>query len=277
MTKPTTDKNNVVPLPDRRAMEGILKGLSARREPSVLDEAQDIMYRAWESGNAIERIELAERALQVCADCADAWVLLAEESANTLDKALDNYRKGVAAGERALGESAFEEDKGHFWGLLETRPYMRACLGLAQCQWDKGERDAAIRRYQRMLILNPNDNQGVRQLLLGCLMDERRHDEAEALILEYPEEWSACWHFSRALLVYRYEQDTENSRTYRAQALKCNKHVPAYLAGKRRLPKYPPEYVGLGDKNEAIAYAMDNRQAWLGSPGAIPWLLKGKS
>jgi hypothetical protein len=30
----------------------------------------------------------------------------------------------VAAGERSLGPKAFEEDAGHFWGILETRPYM---------------------------------------------------------------------------------------------------------------------------------------------------------
>jgi len=29
--------------------------------------------------------------------------------------------KGVEAGERALGKEAFERDRGHFWGVLETR------------------------------------------------------------------------------------------------------------------------------------------------------------
>ncbi|MCF6210261.1 MAG: tetratricopeptide repeat protein [Gammaproteobacteria bacterium] len=274
MAKKTPD--NIIKIPDRRAMENLMKPFGRASQDSALDEAQEIMYQAWESGDPAERVELAERALQVSADCADAWTLLAEESADSLPQALAYYQKAVEAGERALGSQAFEEDKGHFWGLLETRPYMRASLGLAQCLWEKGDRNAAIQRYQQMLELNPNDNQGVRQTLLGCLMDEKRHDEAEVLILAYPDDWSACWRYARALIAYRYEQDTKNSRDYRKQALESNKHVPAYLAGKRKMPKYLPDYVGVGDKNEAIAYVLDNRQAWLDTPGAIPWLLKGK-
>ncbi len=243
---------------------------------SVLGEAQELMYQAWESNDPVERVELAGQALQKSEDCADAWILLAEESAVNLPQALEYYQKGVEAGERALGKQAFEEDKGHFWGLLETRPYMCASLGLAQCLWEKGERDVAIRRYQQMLELNPNDNQGVRQILLGCLIDEKRHDEAEALIRKYPEDWSASWKYARALLAYRHGQDTKDSRDYRKQALESNRYVPAYLAGRRKMPKYSPDYVGIGDKSEAIAYVLDNRQAWLDTPGAIPWLLKGK-
>lgn len=33
---------------------------------------------------------------------------------------------------------------GHFWGILETRFYMRARAGLAEALWELGERDAAI-------------------------------------------------------------------------------------------------------------------------------------
>lgn len=233
-------------------------------------------YQAWESPDPAERVDLAKRALQISADCADAWVLLAEESAGGLAKALKYFRNGVAAGERALGPEAFEEYMGCFWGVLETRPYMRASEGLAYCLWAEGERKSAIERLQLMLKLNPNDNQGVRHVLLGFLMEERREAEAEALIQQYSEDWSACWKYARALLAYRREQDSESSREFRRLAIETNKHVPAYLSGKRKLPRYQPDYVGLGDKNEAIAYVFDNRKAWLDTPGAIPWLLKGK-
>ncbi|MDQ7839848.1 MAG: hypothetical protein RDU83_02330 [bacterium] len=66
-------------------------------------------------------------------DCANAHVLLAEESARTLEQARGLCAQGAAAGKRALGERAFKEDAGHFCGILETRPYMRARAGLTQC------------------------------------------------------------------------------------------------------------------------------------------------
>lgn len=105
--------------------------LPPRLPATALERAQDLMYQAWEATGPM-RVKLARQALEISPDCADAYVLLAEETARTPEEALDLYTKGVAAGERALGKKYFEENAGHFWGLLETRPYMRARLGLAQ-------------------------------------------------------------------------------------------------------------------------------------------------
>ncbi|HEV2642619.1 MAG TPA: hypothetical protein VGT98_07930, partial [Candidatus Elarobacter sp.] len=65
----------------------------------------------------------------ISSDCADAYVLLAEETARTAGAARKLYEQGVAAGERALGPNYFRNEVGSFWGLLETRPYMRATPG----------------------------------------------------------------------------------------------------------------------------------------------------
>jgi tetratricopeptide (TPR) repeat protein len=144
-------------------------GIPAGRAVTPLEEAQDLMYEAWDATGA-RRAQLARKALEISPDCADAYVLLAEEKARTVQKAGDFFAQGVAAGERALGTEMFEEDAGHFWGILETRPYMRAREGLARCLWEVGEREAAIGHYREMRGLNPNDNQGVRYVLLDCLL-----------------------------------------------------------------------------------------------------------
>jgi hypothetical protein len=52
------------------------------RDPQ-LKKAQDLMYQAWEESNPARRIVLAHRALEISPDCADAYVLLAEEEAGT--------------------------------------------------------------------------------------------------------------------------------------------------------------------------------------------------
>jgi hypothetical protein len=107
-------------------------GVPHRQPMTPLEQAQELVYDAYESDSARERVRLAKEALALSADCADAYVLLAEETARTPQEAAVLYTQGVAAGERALGEAAFEDDAGMFWGILETRPYMRARLGLAQ-------------------------------------------------------------------------------------------------------------------------------------------------
>jgi hypothetical protein len=102
------------------------------------------MYQAWEEKNPAKRINLGHHAVALSPNCADVYVLLAEEEADTLGRALEYYQEVVEAGKRALGETFFEENEGYFWGLLETRPYMRARAGLAYILWDIGKREEAL-------------------------------------------------------------------------------------------------------------------------------------
>src|SRR3954452_5853205 len=178
-------------IPDRRAMEGVmrdlLEGLLGPREETPLSQAQELLDEAFEERDPERRSELARKALEVSPDCADAYVLLAEQ-ARSRKEALGLYEKALAAGERALGPQVFRDDVGHFWGLLETRPYMRAREGLAGTLWTMGRRDEAIEHLQDMLRLNPNDNQGVRYTLAGWLLGEGRNEELARLLSEYDEE-----------------------------------------------------------------------------------------
>lgn len=93
-----------------------------------LEQAQGLCYQAFDAFGR-RRLMLAREALKVCPDCADAYVILAEAASDPA-KAMDLYTQGVEAGRRALGEAAFTEDAGEFWGLQGTRPFMRALMGL---------------------------------------------------------------------------------------------------------------------------------------------------
>ncbi len=238
-----------------------------------LRKAQDIMYDAWEVSDPKRRIAMARSALEISPDCADAYVLLAEETASSLPEALHLYRQGVEAGERALGREAFEEDVGHFWGILETRPYMRARAGLAECLWATGKHEEAIEHYKEMLRLNPNDNQGIRDLLMPRLIEMGKDEEAEALFREYEDDGMASWMYSRALLDFRKMGDSEISRKSLKVAVKKNKYIPAYLLGRKKMPRFLPEYYSPGDESEAMFYTKENLEAWKITPGALDWLL----
>lgn len=238
-----------------------------------LEEATAIMYDAWDATGK-ERIKLARKALEISEDCADAYVLLAEESAKSLEEARDLYEKGVKAGERAIGPKTFEEEAGHFWGMIETRPYMRARVGLAAVLWFLDERDAAISHYSDMLRLNPGDNQGIRETLMQCLLELGDDEKANALFDAYKDDGSVCWAFSQVLLTYRRSGAGAEAQKCLEQAIEHNRHVPLYLTGKRRLPKRSPQYFRFGDENEAIDYVMDAMMAWAKTRGAIEWLKK---
>ena len=73
-------------------------GIPAGQAATPLEEAQDIMYEAWEATGA-RRAQLARKALEISPDCADAYVLLAEEKARTVEEARDFFAQGIAAGD----------------------------------------------------------------------------------------------------------------------------------------------------------------------------------
>jgi tetratricopeptide (TPR) repeat protein len=236
-----------------------------------LEMAQELMHEAW-GAIGPQRAELARQALLLSPDCADAYVLLAEEVAETPAEAVALYAEGVRAGERALEPEIFEEGEGHFWGIIETRPYMRAREGLAALLWLMGRRDEALMHYREMLRLNPNDNQGIRYLLANCLLETGADSELASLLEQYEEEATAVWVYTRALLAFRQKGDSPEATARLREAIQQNPHVPPYLLGKKRLPKNLPEYMGFGDKNEAIHYVVQAKETWTAQEGAIEWL-----
>jgi tetratricopeptide (TPR) repeat protein len=261
-------------LPDRRAMESYLAAVAARSRDDAIAKAQDVMYEAWDRTTSRSRIALAHKALTISPLCADAYNLLAAEAA-TAAEARDLYARGLEAGEFALGPEGFEEYDGHFWGFLETRPYMRARHGLALALLKLGEEEAAMEHFRAMLKLNPGDNQGIRYLLLGCLL--RRDDVAavKELLAAYGDEWSACWLYTRALVAFREGHAAEQQTERLVQnAWSANQHVPAILAGTEPPVTSNSGYITMGGADEATDYVRDCGPAWHKTPDAVVWLNK---
>ena len=235
-----------------------------------LEKAQDLIYTAFEARGR-RRVQLARRALELSADCADAYVVLAEESRSP-DEARALYEKAVAAGERALGPQVFAEEAGHFWGIVTTRPYMRARFGLAQCLEALDRRDEAIEHYRELVRLNPGDNQGVRYALLAALLLAGRDDDAATLLDQYGDEPTALWRYGRALSVFRREGESRTARERLREALRTNRHVPRLLAAESESPGSEPAAYAPGSREEAVICDAELGEAWRATPDAARWL-----
>lgn len=266
---PSTAASDAADLLDMVGM--FAASLERAHDDETLDQAQEIAFDAWEATTPRKRVALAEKALAISPRCADAYSILAEEAA-TPEEAIALYRRAVAAGAEVLGERAFKEDVGHFWGLIETRPYMRASQGLAFALWRNGARDEAIAIYRDLLRLNPTDNQGVRYVLMDALLELGRDAEASKLWTRYRQDDSAAWVWSKALMTFRIAGDNDAARKALAAAVAANTHVPAYLTGRKRLPRSLPEFVGMGDADEAVAYVHDAGPVWAATQGAVAWV-----
>lgn len=243
---------------------------------SATELAQDIIYDAWEASSRKERIRLAREALSISPDCSDAYNLLAEEEARSIEEAKEFYQKGVEAGRRALGEKMFKEDYGHFWGYVPTRPYMRSRAGLMECLWKLGSYDEAIGHAREMLKLNVSDNQGIRYILIAYLAELGRYDELEKFMKkgDYRDDCAAEWVYTKALLAFVKMGDSKIAQNQLKAALGFNKYVPDYLTGKKAIPVVLPDRITMGGEDEAYCYAWRYRKSWGKVPGAISWLME---
>lgn len=249
----------------------LLEQVENSRWTPEIDEAQEIALEAMEAPTSAKRIALARKALALSPLCADAYSILAAEAKNPEDEVL-LLRQAVEAGAKSLGEDAFVEDAGMFWGVLETRPYMRALQQLAVVLWEVGERDEALRHYRELLRLNPNDNQGNRYLLMDALLESGADDEAVALLKRYKDDGTAAWDWSKALLTFRRKGNSAAARKDLSRAIESNPHVVGYLLGREPLPAEEPEFIGYGDKSEAATYVPAALVAWRATSGALEWV-----
>lgn len=242
---------------------------------SPQDSAQDMIYEAMDMPNGRARRTLVEKALKIYPHLADAWIILAEETATTQEEALECYKKAVEVGEKDLGKKFFKENVGHFWGMTESRPYMRAKVYLAQALWDIGSEDEAIIHYKDCLRLNPNDNQGVRDILTARLLIKNDLEGVEAIQKQYKEDFGTQHSYNKALLLFKkLGPESKRTSTQLEKAIERNLFVPKYLLSKVKMPKQIPGSYSMGSKEEAVIYTDDALRAWKETPGALNWLLQ---
>jgi tetratricopeptide (TPR) repeat protein len=240
---------------------------------SPKEEAQELAYAAMEARTAAMALKFARQAIEKDPDCVDALMILAAIEAESPMDTIEGMRKAVAAGERSLGPEFFEENKGHFWGLVETRPYMRALDELASLLRSEEDYPGAIKSYERMIELNPNDNQGVRDTLLGLYLGIGDLEGARRLLRKYERDSLATFAWGRVL-----ERILSNDPPGAAVALKIarktNKFVELYLTAKRKVPENLPDMFAPGSNEEAIICIDSLALAWSEHEDAVLWVLK---
>lgn len=123
-----------------------------------------------EYGNYVEAFKIMEKILTTDLRCLDAHAHLGNWEFNStnepykmiIDKAKRHYEVGFNIGELSLGKGF----NGVLpWGRINNRPFLRCMHGYGLSLWRLGLSEETRKVFERMLWLNPTDNQGIRFLL----------------------------------------------------------------------------------------------------------------
>lgn len=135
-------------------------------------EEEDVWYYldlAYEANSKREALKYAKKALKMDKSCLDAEVLIADLSIDDPEKLKAKYERLIKKAEKSLKEEGiFDEDSiGHFWGIMETRPYMRLRGLYLKLIVSMGKLKKAVSQCQELLELSSSDNLGVRYTLIN--------------------------------------------------------------------------------------------------------------
>jgi hypothetical protein len=92
-----------------------------------------------------------------------------------------------------LSARVFKEQVGHFWGILGTWDYMRACYGFVEIMLEnfpchQATVQAAVDHIMDMLRLNRSDNMGLRNLVPALMLRLGRDQDA----YDFVKWWATC-------------------------------------------------------------------------------------
>lgn len=249
--------------------------------PSMpLARAQALIHDAFElpMTDSQERVDLAEQALQISNDCADAHVLLAESEIDDDKAACRRFEDAVAAGERAFRDVDVTARPRDYWFLMKLRPLIRALVGAATRNRLLGNHERALEHYRRLYTIDQLDVMDVRDGYVGHLMEmgldaelieflpqQHRLDRLEADTLHV--------RWSHALARFRVEGDSQQAKSALQTAEICDPRISRFLTGAEMveidvllLPGFPNDLV------EASEYYASDAHLWLRTPNAIEWL-----
>ena len=126
------------------------------------------------AGDSVVAQTLLVEMLEADLRCLDAHAHLGNIAfEDHTEHAIRHYEVGLCIGELSLGESF---DGVLPWGRVDNRPFLRCMHGYGLCLWRLGRVDEAVAVFERMLWLNPSDNQGIRFLLPQVQAGERWED-----------------------------------------------------------------------------------------------------
>jgi hypothetical protein len=131
-----------------------------------------------DAGDRLQAMRILMELCQSDLRCLDAHAHLGNFVFDSTPKdAIRHFEVGLRIGELSLGDGF---DGVLLWGHIDNRPFLRCMHGYGLCLWRLGHFDNAERVFDRMLWLNPSDNQGVRFLIdevrTGVAWKEREVD-----------------------------------------------------------------------------------------------------
>lgn len=164
-------------------MEQYNSSIPAFVTEKTAESSDDYLDLAFTADNLKDALKYARKALKLDPNNYDTEVMFIDLKAKDDNDLLQNYAKAVQRATKHMEEEGYFEDEymGEFWGVLETRPYMRMRGRYVQQLIQCGMIGQAREECKELLRLCEGDNLGMRYVLMHIYVYFEDEDAALAL------------------------------------------------------------------------------------------------
>lgn len=252
--------------------------LPGRVTEKTAKTADDFLELAEEAPTKAKAEKYIKKALELEPDNMDA----VSASLDLIeDSTWEYYQKlsdAVKNGAKLMEKKGFmdEDSIGEYWGILETRPYMRLLNRYADFMAEAGMMGLAAKEYEEMIRLSENDNLGVRYSLMHVYAFLEQEEPALELHKKYDgyEETQMLLPLS---VLYFKRGDFDKAEDYLKRLCATNKDTKKFFRAikKDKLDHYVEEISGYGYQpftiQELIVELMENSFLFRMVPLYMEW------
>src|SRR5665647_1368445 len=242
-------------------------------------DAWDFLDMAYEAESEQDALKYAKKALQLDKNCLDAEVMIVELTATDIEDLKLRYEKLIIKTESYLkgADIMIDENIGHFWGIVETRPYMRLRYSYVNLLIDQGKFKMAIKECEELLVLSENDNLGARYKLFSLYAFLEDEVNVSKLYKRYKEEPSSLMLLAVIALYYKLD-NYKKAESYLKKLCAINKEVAEVFGDVEGIDAMEIQDViesGMyrhGGKEELMVAMFDSGFLYTTTSGLLLWI-----
>jgi len=203
------------------------KGQKGLKMKEALD-SWDYLDMALEADTSEEALKYAKKALKLDKNLLDADVLIADLSATDREDLKLRFEALIKKAEKVLKKKGlFPDGVGVFWGIIETRPYMRLRGAYVKLLLELGKYKKAMNECEELIVLSENDNMGMRYSLMALYAFFEDKDKAMELLKKYEED---CVMMNLPLMALYYKlDDYEKAKEYLKRMTTGNDSINQFI------------------------------------------------
>ena len=246
--------------------------------PETAQSADDYIELAMESLDRTDAENYINKALEIEPDNLDALNMSLDIMECTSWEYYQKISAAVEKGNEIMEEKGFfdKENIGYFWGILETRPYMRLRANYMNFLIESGMMALAAKEGEELIRLCEGDNLGIRFRLMHIYAFLEEKDKALKLYKKFDEYNESQMLLPLAILYFKLG-DFEKAEEHLSLLNETNKDTQEFFSAIKNddLEKYVSEVNGYAYRpftiDELVNELIDNSFVFSTTPLFLQW------